>query len=97
MAASTLATNGMPRRSGSWSFVCPGVSTLARWRAPIRLIKCKTLTQPLIGMERYEEARAFVVKYHANGDAAHPIVDLEMDEMRASMREQGILSWRNFF
>jgi hypothetical protein len=48
-------------------------------------------------MERYEEARAFVVKYHANGDAAHPIVDLEMDEMRASMREQGILSWRNFF
>lgn len=48
-------------------------------------------------MERYEEARAFVVEYHANGDETHPIVDLEMDEMRASMREQGILSWRNFF
>lgn len=48
-------------------------------------------------MERYEEARAFVIEYHANGDANHPIVDLEMDEMRASMREQGILSWRNFF
>ena len=48
-------------------------------------------------MERYEEARAFVVQYHANGDADHPIVDLEMNEMKASMREQGILSWRNFF
>jgi hypothetical protein len=48
-------------------------------------------------MERYEEARAFVVKYHANGDAAHPIVDFEMKEMTESMREQGILSWRNFF
>jgi hypothetical protein len=89
--------------------VCPGAVALGvlfapespRWLVgewpPIRRIKCRTLTQPRIGMERYEEARAFVVKYHANGDAAHPIVDLEMDEMRASMREQGILSWRNFF
>jgi hypothetical protein len=50
-----------------------------------------------IGMERYEEARAFVVEYHANGDPNHPIVELEMNEMTASMREQGILSWRNFF
>lgn len=49
------------------------------------------------GMEKYEEARAFVVEYHANGDANHPIVELEMAEMIASMREQGILSWRNFF
>jgi hypothetical protein len=48
-------------------------------------------------MERYEEARAFVVEYHANGNADHPIVALEMEEMKASMREQGILSWRNYF
>lgn len=48
-------------------------------------------------MERYEEARALIVEYHANGDADHPIVDLEMEEITASMREQGILSWRNFF
>jgi hypothetical protein len=54
-------------------------------------------TYCLIGMERYEEARAFVVEYHANGDPNHPIVELEMNEMTESMREQGILSWRNFF
>ena len=54
-------------------------------------------THCTIGMERYDEARAFVVEYHANGDPNHPIVELEMNEMTASMREQGILSWRNFF
>ncbi len=54
-------------------------------------------TYCLIGMERYEEARAFVVEYHANGDPSHTIVELEMNEMTESMREQGILSWRNFF
>lgn len=48
-------------------------------------------------MERYEEARALIIEYHANGDPNHPIVELEMDEIRTSMREQGILSWNNFF
>ena len=64
--------------------------------APIHKLKAAILTYS-IGMERYEEARSFVVEYHANGDPDHPIVELEMSEMQASMREQGILSWRNFF
>ncbi|KAH8807771.1 hypothetical protein F5884DRAFT_821347 [Xylogone sp. PMI_703] len=40
-------------------------------------------TFTIYGMERYEEARALIIEYHANGDPNHPI--------------QGILSWRNFF
>ncbi|PMD45549.1 general substrate transporter [Hyaloscypha variabilis F] len=69
---------------------CPGLVCLGIWFAP-------ESPRWLVGMERYEEARAFVVEYHANGDPNHPIVELEMNEMTESMREQGILSWRNFF
>ncbi|OBT83709.1 hypothetical protein VE02_08277 [Pseudogymnoascus sp. 03VT05] len=70
--------------------VCPGLVALGIWFAP-------ESPRWLVGMERYEEARAFIVEYHANGDADHPIVNLEIDEIKASMREQGILSWRNYF
>jgi nitrate/nitrite transporter NarK len=51
----------------------------------------------LIGKDRHEEARAFIVKYHANGDPDHPIVALEMNEMIDSLRAEPITNWRNFF
>ncbi|CAG8957269.1 hypothetical protein HYFRA_00010691 [Hymenoscyphus fraxineus] len=51
----------------------------------------------LVGKDRHEEARAFVVKYHANGDADHPIVNLEMSEMIESLERDPITEWRNFF
>lgn len=51
----------------------------------------------LIGKERHEEARRVLADYHANGDSAHPLVQLEMQEMTDSLREDGILTWKNFF
>lgn len=49
------------------------------------------------GKERYEEAREIIIKYHANGDANHPIVKFEMDEMITSVQQQGLLTWRNYY
>lgn len=51
----------------------------------------------LIAADRHEEARAFFVEHHANGDASHPIVELEMKEVTQSLHECELLSWRNFF
>ncbi|QMW38221.1 hypothetical protein G4B11_001457 [Aspergillus flavus] len=62
--------------------VCPGLVCLGIW---------------LIAKDRHEEAQAFIVKYHANGDASHPIVVLEMNEMTNNLQEEGITHWRNFF
>jgi hypothetical protein len=49
------------------------------------------------GKERFDEARAIVVEYHANGDASHPIVELEMTEMSESMRNGGMMTWKTTF
>ena len=39
--------------------------------------------------ERFDEARATVIEYHSNGDAAHRIVELEMSE---SMQDGGLMT-----
>lgn len=39
----------------------------------------------LIAKERYTEARALLVYYHANGDENHPLVDLEMVQITDSL------------
>ena len=51
----------------------------------------------LVAADRHEEARAFFVKHHANGDTSHPIVELEMKEVVQSLHECELLSWKNFF
>ncbi|KAF2472596.1 sugar transporter [Lindgomyces ingoldianus] len=51
----------------------------------------------LVGKDRHEEARAFLVKYHANGDPDHPLVNLEMAEMIDSLQRDPVTNWRNFF
>lgn len=48
-------------------------------------------------MDRPDEARQIVARLHANDELNHPLVDLEMAEMTASVRETGLLSWRTFF
>lgn len=50
-----------------------------------------------VGKDRHDEARAFLVKYHANGDSTHPLVTLEMFEMTESLRDDPVTHWRNFF
>ncbi|KAJ6259708.1 Lactose permease [Drechslerella dactyloides] len=43
----------------------------------------------LIANNHVEEARRIIVRFHANGDASHPIVDLEMSEMVEDLRASG--------
>jgi len=44
------------------------------------------------------EAREFIVHYHANGDANHPIVAVEMAEMAESIRMSGgMMSAKTYF
>lgn len=40
----------------------------------------------LVAQGRDEEAKALLVKYHADGDASDPLVALEMEEIRAALR-----------
>ena len=44
----------------------------------------------LVANERYEEAKALLVKYHAAGDEKSLLVTLEMAEMRASIPAGGV-------
>lgn len=79
------------------------------WRLPLwlqmvcpSLVACVILFFPesprwLIGKDRHEEAREFLVKHHANGDPDHPLVALEMAEMIDSLRREPVTNWRNFF
>jgi hypothetical protein len=44
-----------------------------------------------------EKARKVLATIHANGDESHPLVDLEMNEMRRAILETGLMSWRTYF
>ncbi|KAF2870057.1 lactose permease [Massariosphaeria phaeospora] len=79
------------------------------WRIPLWLqmvcpafVSCVILFFPesprwLVGKDRHEEARKFLVKYHANGDENHPLVALEMAEMMESLSKDPVTNWSNFF
>lgn len=70
------------------------------WRIPLSLqvvpssvvvLSCLFLPESprwLIANDRQDEAKRILVKYHAAGDEDHPIVALEMAEMRLSIRQE---------
>lgn len=70
--------------------VCPGIVALFIWFLP-------ESPRWLIGQERFDDARAIIVQYHANGDATHPIVNLEISEMAESMQNGGMMTWKSAF
>ncbi|KAF9729489.1 hypothetical protein PMIN06_011036 [Paraphaeosphaeria minitans] len=86
-----LSDSNMEWRLPLWlQMVCPGI------------VCCVILFFPesprwLVGKDRHEEARAFLIKHHANGDADHPLVALEMYEMQDSLQKDPVANWRNFF
>ncbi|MCJ1258557.1 hypothetical protein MMC24_006390 [Lignoscripta atroalba] len=87
-----LADNGnLDWRLPLWlQMLCPGITCLG-------IMFCPESPRWLIAKDRHDEARALIVKYHANGDASHPIVALEMSEMTDNLREQGMVGWRQIF
>lgn len=93
--------------------VCPGIVAMFIWFLPEsprwlvgrsfqaftarRAMHIVNIADTRTGKERFEEARAIVVEYHANGDANHPIVNLEMSEMAESMQNGGMMTWKTTF
>jgi MFS family permease len=70
--------------------ICPGIVVIFGWLIP-------ESPRWLVGKGRSDEALAFIVKYHANGDPDHPIVNLEMIEITESLKHNSLRSIRDFF
>lgn len=52
----------------------------------------------LIANSRVDEAREIIIRYHANGDPSHPIVNLEVSEMVEDLRSSGgLMSAKSYF
>ncbi|KAJ8133592.1 hypothetical protein O1611_g27 [Lasiodiplodia mahajangana] len=51
----------------------------------------------LILIDKHEEAREIITKYHTNGDPNHPLVDLQMKEMLQSVQGIPKATWKDLF
>lgn len=105
-----LADSNLNWRLPLWlQMLCPGLVCIFIWFVP-ESPRTSTLSSNsthipltkrcpgwLVAADRHEEARAFFIAHHANGDPTHPIVELEMKEVIHSLRECELLSWRTFF
>ncbi|KAF4463938.1 Lactose permease [Fusarium albosuccineum] len=70
--------------------LCPGIVALGSWSLP-------ESPRWQVAQGRVDEARAFIIKHHANGDASHPIVAIEMQEIEDSLIEtRGRSQWACF-
>ncbi|KAF9878424.1 hexose transporter [Colletotrichum karsti] len=80
-------TFGTFRIGNTWAWRIPsilqGVSSI------VQLGLCFFIEESprwLISKERYAEAEALIIKYHANGDASDLVVPLEMEEIRTALQ-----------
>jgi len=81
----------MAWRLSLWlQMVCPGVVALLIWL-------CPESPRYLVAKDRAAEARKILVALHANGNEAHPLIELEMFEMNRALQETGTMSWRTYF
>lgn len=56
-----------------------------------------THSSRLIAQDRHEEAKAFFATYHANGDADHPLVTLQMAEALEALHGEPPATWKDLF
>ncbi|KIX02965.1 uncharacterized protein Z518_06515 [Rhinocladiella mackenziei CBS 650.93] len=86
-----LSDSNLDWRLPLWlQLLCPGFVCILIWLLP-------ESPRFLVANDSLEEARNFIVKFHANGDASHPIVRLELEEIQQDLRNVPLTSWRNFF
>ncbi|KAJ2993110.1 hypothetical protein NUW58_g1942 [Xylaria curta] len=80
-------TYGSFRISNDWAWRIP--SLLQGTSSAIQIGLCSLIEESprwLVSVDRTEEARALLIKYHANGDANDPVVASELEEIRAALR-----------
>ncbi|KAM0689961.1 hypothetical protein Q7P36_008728 [Cladosporium allicinum] len=70
--------------------ICPGIVTMFIWL-------CPESPRYLMAKDQHEKAREILTKFHANGDSQHPLVELEMTEMRLAVEQTGLMSWKTYF
>jgi len=88
------------------------MSTTWSWRIPSILQVVPSVTQLiflwwipespryLIANDRYEEARAVLIKYHAEGDENSPVVALELAQVKATIQiemDNAKMTWKAYF
>ncbi|KAM0546751.1 hypothetical protein ACHAPJ_010679 [Fusarium lateritium] len=89
--ANTHLSGNIKWRLPLWlQMLCPGLVCLGSWMLP-------ESPRWQVAQGRIEEARDFIIKHHANGDAGQPIVAIEMQEIQDSLVEfQGRSKWACF-
>ncbi|KAK2598166.1 hypothetical protein QQS21_005717 [Conoideocrella luteorostrata] len=70
--------------------LCPGLVCLFGWYVP-------ESPRWLVAKGRIEDARQFIIRHHANGDANHQIVAIEMNEIECSLAEGHMNSAKAYF
>lgn len=70
--------------------LCPGIVVVG-------IIFCPESPRYQFMKGKPDQARKFFVKYHANGDESHPIVEFQMAQMEMASLNSPKLSFRNYF
>lgn len=63
----------------------------------MRRLLSKLTHRRLVGKDRVDEARNIIARLHANGNKEHRLVDLQVEEMSASVRAEGMLTLKKMF
>jgi hypothetical protein len=58
---------------------------------------CPESPRYLMAKDQPEKAREILATFHANGKSDHPLVELEMLEMRQALQQTGLMSWKTYF
>lgn len=58
---------------------------------------CPESPRYLMAKDQSEKAREVLATCHANGVSDHPLVELEIREMRQALQQTGLMSWRTYF